>query len=329
MVVWKVILNERSFSMSIAYSADSVNSADSNISAGSIFYGRKKYFRKNIALLKDLSLAVEKASCVDVYSSSGKKAGRAIYDGFNDHRGHDFVPPALYFLAQLKGVDLSIFSDKELLLLGVFCESIEYIFTPATDELFDFIKDNRQRTGFLAKKFFLHTMLNRALSSNKESFIANFNIFAIQDKKEARELSRAIYNFAHMYTQLYSLCKQAKEDGNIDSIFLLIYSIVNSKACLSVGDEGVKDFDSYITEASFAIKELSTIESFNVGSVCKKELVHISPKFTEFSLIANICGVRIISYANTVFLDFCSSEHNFWDVEHSYIAHTDFYFDNF
>lgn len=315
--------------MSIAYSADSVNSADSNISAGNIFYGRKRYFRKNSALVKDLSFSVEKASCVDVFSSSGEKAGRAVYDGFNDHRGHDFIPPALYFLAQLKDVDLSIFSAKELILLGVFCESIEYIFTPANDELFDFIKNSRHRIGYLAKKYFLHTMLNRALSSNKESFIANFNIFAIQDKKEARELSRAIYNFAHMYTQLYSLCKQAKEDGNIDSIFLLIYSIVKSKACLSVGDDGVKDFDSYVNEASFALKELSTIDSFNVGSVCKKDLVHISPKFTEFSLIANICGAHIISYANTVFLDFCSSEHNFWNVEHSYIVHVDFYLDNF
>ena len=315
--------------MSIAYSAINANNAGSNISAGSIFYGRKKYFRKNIALLKDLSLSVEKASCVEVYSASGEKAGRAIYDGFNDYRGHDFIPPSLYFLAQLKGVDLSIFSAKELISLGVFCESIEYIFTPADDELFDFIKNNRHRIGYLAKKFFLHTMLNRALISNKESFIANFNIFAIHDKKEARELSRAICNFAHMYTQLYSLCKQAKEDGNIDSIFLLIYSIVNSKVFLSVGDVEVKDFNSYIAEVSFALKELSTIDSFNVDSVCKKDLVHISPKFTEFSLIANICGVRIISYANTVFLDFCSSEHNFWDVEHSYIAHTDFYFDSF
>ena len=309
--------------MSITYSADS------NISAGNIFYGRKKYFRKNIALLKDLSLAVEKASCVDVFSSSGAKAGRAVYDGFNDHRGHDFIPPSLYFLAQLKGVDLSIFSAKELILLGVFCESIEYIFTPADDELFDFIKNNRHRIGYLAKKFFLHTMLNRALSSNKESFIANFNVFAIHDKKEARELSRAICNFAHMYTQLYTLCKQAKKDGNIDSIFLLIYSIVNSKVFLTVGDVEVKDFDSYITEVFFAIKELSTIDSFNVGSVCKKELVHISPKFTEFSLIANICGVRIRSYLSAVFLDFCGGDNNIWDVEHSYITHADFYFDNF
>lgn len=315
--------------MSIAYSADSVNSADSNISAGSIFYGRKKHFRKNVALVKDLSLAVEKASCVEVYSASGGKAGRAIYDGFNDYRGHDFIPPSLYFLAQLKGVDLSIFSAKELILLGVFCESIEYIFTPADGELFDFTKNNRHRIGYLAKKFFLHTMLNRALISNKESFIANFNIFAIHDKKEARELSRAICNFAHMYTQLYTLCKQAKKDGNIDSIFLLIYSIVNSKVFLAVGDVEVKDFDSYINEVSSALKELSTIDSFNVGSVCKKDLVHISPKFTEFSLISNICGVRIVSYANTVFLDFCSSEHNFWDVEHTYITHVDFYLDNF
>lgn len=314
--------------MSIAYSANSVNSADSNIGAGNIFYSRKKYFRKNIALLKDLSLSVEKASCVDVFSSSGEKAGRAVYDGFNDHRGHDFVPPALYFLAQTKGVDLSIFSAKELILLGVFCESIEYIFTPADDELFDFIKDNRQRIGYLANKSFLHTALSRALNSEK-GFLSFFNIFAMKDKKEARELSRAIYNFAHLYTLLYSLCKQAKEYGNIDSIFLLIYSIINSKACLSVGDEGVQDFDSYIAEASFAIKELSTIDSFIVGSVCKKDLVHISPKFTEFSLIANICGAHIISYANTVFLDFCSSEHNFWDVEHSYIAHVNFYLDNF
>ena len=315
--------------MSIAYGANSVNSAGSNISAGNIFYGRKKYFRKNIALVKDLSLAVEKASCVEVYSASGEKAGRAIYDGFNDHRGHDFVPPALYFLAQLKGVDLSIFSVKELILLGVFCESIEYIFTPADDELFDFIKNNRHRIGYLAKKFFLHTMLNRALSSNKESFIANFNIFAIQDKKEARELSRAICNFAHMYTQLYTLCKQAKEDGNIDSIFLLIYSIVNSKVFLSVGDLEVKDFNSYIAEVPFAIKELSAIDSFNVGSVCKKDLVHISPKFTEFSLIANIYGVRIRSYLSAVFIDFCGGDNNIWDVEHSYITHADFYFDNF
>lgn len=314
--------------MSIAYSANSVNSADSNIGAGNIFYGRKKHFRKNSALLKDLSLSVEKASCVDVFSSSGEKAGRAVYDGFNDHRGHDFIPPSLYFLAQLKGVDLSIFSAKELILLGVFCESIEYIFTPADDELFDFIKNNRQRTGFLAKNVFLHTALIRALNSEK-GFLSFFNIFAMQDKKEARELSRAIYSFAHLYTLLYSLCKQAKEDGNIDSIFLLIYSIVNSKACLSVGDEGVEDFDSYIAEASIAIKELSTIDSFIVGSMCKKDLVHISPKFTEFSLIANICGAHIISYANTVFLDFCSSEHNFWDVEHSYIAHVNFYLDNF
>ena len=314
--------------MSITYSADS------NISAGNIFYGRKKYFRKNIALLKDLSLAVEKASCVEVYSASGGKAGRAIYDGFNDSRGHDFIPPSLYFLAQLKGVDLSIFSAKELILLGVFCESIEYIFTPDNDELFDFIKNNRHRIGFLAKKFFLHTMLNRALSSNKESFIANFNIFAIQDKKEARELSRAICNFAHMYTQLYTLCKQAKEDGNIDSIFLLIYSIVNSKVFLTVGDVEVKDFDSYITEASFAIKELSAIDSFNVGSVCKKDLVHISPKFTEFSLISNICGAHIGSYSSSLFFDNDDEGKNFhmkniWDFSHSYIAHVDFYLDNF
>lgn len=314
--------------MSIAYSANSVNSADSNIGAGNIFYSRKKYFRKNIALLKDLSLSVEKASCVDVFSSSGEKAGRAIYDGFNDYRGHDFVPPALYFLAQLKGVDLSIFSAKELILLGVFCESIEYIFTPADDELFDFIKNNRQRIGYLANKSFLHTALSRALNS-KKGFLSLFNIFAMKDKKEARELSRAIYNFAHLYTLLYSLCKQAKEYGNIDSIFLLIYSIANSKVLLSVGDVEVKDFDSYVNEASFALKELSTIDSFNVGSVCKKDLVHISPKFTDFSLIANICGAHIISYANTVFLDFCSSEHNFWDVEHSYIAHVNFYLDNF
>src|SRR5699024_5649270 len=142
MVVWKVVLNERSFSMSIAYSAINANNAGSNISAGSIFYGRKKYFRKNIALLKDLSLSVEKASCVEVYSASGEKAGRAIYDGFNDYRGHDFIPPSLYFLAQLKGVDLSIFSAKELILLGVFCESIVYIFTFAVVEFFDFICNN-------------------------------------------------------------------------------------------------------------------------------------------------------------------------------------------
>src|SRR5699024_1760995 len=142
--------------------------------------------RSSDLLLKDLSLSVEKASCVDVYSSSGEKAGRAIYDGFNDYRGHDFIPPSLYFLAQLKGVDLSIFSAKELISLGVFCESIEYIFTPADDELFDFIKNNRHRIGYLAKKFFLHTMLNRALISNKESFIANYNIFAMYIKEVAR-----------------------------------------------------------------------------------------------------------------------------------------------
>lgn len=314
--------------MSIAYSVNSVNNADSNIGAGNIFYSRKKYFRKNIALLKDLSLAVEKASCVDVYSSSGAKAGRAIYDGFNDHRGHDFIPPSLYFLAQLKGVDLSIFSAKELILLGVFCESIEYIFTPANDELFDLIKDNRKRISYLAKKLFLHTALSRSLNSEK-GFLSFFNIFAMKDKKEAQDLTNNICNFAHMYTQLYTLCKQAKEDGNIDSIFLLIYSIANSKVLLNVGDVEVKDFDSYVNEVSFALKELSTIDSFNVGSVCKKDLVHISPKFTEFSLIANICGAHIISYANTVFLDFCSSEHNFWDVEHTYIAHVNFYLDNF
>lgn len=317
--------------MSIANSVNSVNSvnsADSNISAGNIFYGRKRYFRKNSALVKDLSFSVEKVLCVDVFSSSGEKAGSAIYDGFNDHRGHGFVPSALYFLAQLKGVDLSIFSAKELILLGVFCESIEYIFTPANDELFDFIKNNRQRIGYLANKFFLNTALSRALNREK-GFLSFFNIFAMQDKKEAQDLTNTIYNFAYMYTQLYTLCKRAKEDGNIDSIFLLIYSIVNSKVLFSVGDVEVKDFDSYVNEASFVLKELSTIDCFNVGSVRKKDSVHISPKFTEFSLIANICGAHIISYANTVFLDFCSSEHNFWDVEHSYIAHLDFYFDNF
>ena len=151
----------------------------------------------------------------------------------------------------------------------------------------------------------------------------------MKDKEEARELSHAIYSFSHLYTQLYTLCKQAKEDGNIDSIFLLIYSIINSRVFLSVGDVEVEDFDSYTTEVSLALKELSTIDSFNVGSVCKKDSVHISPKFTEFSLITNICGAHIISYANTVFLDFCASEHNFWDVEQSYIAHVDFYLDNF
>lgn len=151
----------------------------------------------------------------------------------------------------------------------------------------------------------------------------------MKDKKEARELSHAMYSFAHLYTLLYSLCKQAKEDGNIDSILLLIYSIINSKAFLSVGDVEVEDFESYTTEVSFALKELSTIDSFNVGNVCKKDFIYISPKFTDFSLIANICGVRIRSYLSAVFLDFCSSEHNFWDVEHSYIAHVNFYLDNF
>lgn len=307
------------------------NSAGSNISAGNIFYGRKKHFRKNSALLNDLSFAVEKVLWVDVFSSLGEKAGRAVYDGFNDYRGHDFIPPSLHFLAQLKGVDLSIFSAKELLLLGVLCESIEYIFTPAEDELFDFIKNNRHRIGYLAKKYFLHTILNRALSSNK-GFISIFNIFAIQDKKEAQELSHAICNFAHMYTQLYSLCKQAKEDGNIDSIFLLIYSIVNSKVFLSVGGVEVKDFDSYIAEVSFTLKELSTLDSFNVSSVCKKDSVHISPKFTEFSLIANICGVHIGSYSSALLFDDEGKNFhlkNFWDVKHSYIAHVDFYLDNF
>lgn len=311
--------------------ACSVKSDDSNIGAGNIFYSRKKYFKENSALLEDLSLAVEKVLWEDVFSSSGEKAGRAIYDGFNDHKGHDFIPPSLYFLAQTKGVDLSIFSAKELILLGVFCESIEYIFTPANEEVFNFIKDSRKRMGFLAKNVFLHTALIRALNSEK-GFLSFFNIFAMQDKKEARELSRAIYSFAHLYTLLYSLCKQAKEDGNIDSIFLLIYSIINSKAFLSAGDVEVEDFDSYVNEVSFALKELSTIDSFNVGSVCKKDLVFISPKFTEFSLIANICGVHIGSYSSALLFDDEGKNFhlkNFWDVKHSYIAHVNFYLYNF
>src|SRR5699024_2835345 len=94
------------------------------------FFERKRDYKSNIRRIEELNYllkSLEKRSYLEFDALTKPSKNRTTNYGDTFAPKRPLAPVSLYFLAQLKGVDLKIFSNKELFALGVFADNIEYI----------------------------------------------------------------------------------------------------------------------------------------------------------------------------------------------------------
>ena len=132
----------------------------------SYFYGRKREYKGNIRRVDELNYllkSLEKRDSINfgTLANSAKNRTTNYGDVFKPKR--PLAPVSLYFLAQLKGVDLEVFSNKELFALGVFTDNIEYIFTPDRRQLFSYISRQREIVDYLSVNLSLHKRYSASL----------------------------------------------------------------------------------------------------------------------------------------------------------------------
>ena len=291
------------------------------------FYGRKRDYKGNIRRIEELNYllkSLEKRSYLnfDALTKPSKNRTTNYGDVFTPKR--PLAPVSLYFLAQLKGVDLKIFSNKELFALGVFADSIEYIFTPDTRQLFSYISRQRDIVDYLSVSLSLHKRYSASLRYGVLLFKGNPGV-----KLRLKESCRS---FAVLNTYVYKLFLHYKQLNNTSTLCNFLLSLATSKNyfSISINDKDLADkectcmqcsqcVEGYADKVFSALNDLLGLDSFLMPTGV------FSDNSTELSLLGDIYDFKVFSYNNTKgalnYQEEPKHKQNMWSYNNTYLAH--------
>ena len=294
------------------------------------FYERKRDYKGNIRRIEELNYllkSLEKRSYLnfDALTKPSKNRTTNYGDVFTPKR--PLAPVSLYFLAQLKGVDLKIFSNKELFALGVFADNIEYIFTPDTRQLFSYISRQREIVDYLSVNLSLYKRYSASLKDS--ALIFKWNPNAKHVKLRLKESCRS---FAVLNTYVYKLFFHYKQLKNTSTLCNFLLSLATSKNYLSISinDKDLADkectcmqcsqcVEEYANKVFSALNDLLGLDSFLVPTGV------FSDNSTELSLLGDIYDFEVFSYNNTKgalnHQEEPKHKQNMWSYTNTYLAH--------
>lgn len=267
----------------------------------SCFYGRKREYKGNIRRVDELNYllkSLEKHDSMNFGTLANSAKNRTTNYGDVLKPKRPLAPVSLYFLAQLKGVDLEVFSNKELFALGVFADGIEHIFTPSEKELFSHISRKREIIDYLSISFSLHKRYSAALKNGVFTFGTNSDI-----KLRLKDNCRC---FIVLYTYVYNLFFHHKQLGNTDVLCNFLLSLSSSKSYFSIASDN-KDLASrqcscmqcsqcveeYASKVFSVLDDLLDLDSFLVPTDAFKD------NSTKLSLLGDIYDFEVFDYNNS------------------------------
>lgn len=292
----------------------------------SYFYGRKREYKGNIRRVNELNYllkSLEKHGSINfsAITESAKNRTTDYGDVFKPKR--PFAPVSLHFLAQLKGVDLEVFSNKELFALGVFADSIEHIFTPSEKDLFSHISWKREIIDYLSISFSLRKRYSAALKSGVFTFATNSDIrFSLKDNCRC---------FVVLYTHVYNLFFHHKQLGTVDVLCNFLLTLSSSKSYFSIASDNEDSasrqcscmrcsqcVEEYASKVFSVLDDLLDLDSFLVPTDAFKD------NSTELSLLGDIYDFEVFDYnnSNEALSYYKKPEHerNIWSYTNTYLA---------
>lgn len=293
----------------------------------SYFYGRKREYKGNIRRVDELNYllkSLEKRDSINfgTLANSAKNRTTNYGDVFKPKR--PLAPVSLYFLAQLKGVDLEVFSNKELFALGVFTDNIEYIFTPDRRQLFSYISRQREIVDYLSVNLSLHKRYSASLRDGVLLFKGNPGV-----KLRLKESCRS---FIVLNTYVYKLFFHYKQLNNTSTLCNFLLSLAASKNyfSISIDDKDLADkectcmqcsqcVEEYVNKIIFMSDDLLGLDSFLMPTGV------FSDSSTEISLLGDIYDFEVFSYNNNKralnYLGEPKHKQNMWSYGNTYLAH--------
>ena len=310
MLLAEIKLGKEKFKM------DTILSTDISFE-NSYFYGRKREYKGNIRRIDELNYLLKSLEergylNFDALTKSSKNRTTDYGNIFKPKR--PLAPVSLYFLAQLKGVDLEVFSNKELFALGVFADSVEHIFTPDKRTLFSHISRKREVIDYLSVSFSLHKKYLEALKNG---------VFPLKDNCRC---------FIVLYTYVYNLFFHHKQLGNIDVLCNLLLYLSSSKSYFSIASDN-KDLanrqcsckrcsqcvEEYTGKVFSTLGDLLGLDSFLMPTDSFKD------NSTELSLLGDIYDFEVFycNNSNEALSHHKEPSHkrNIWSYNNTYLSH--------